>query len=387
MRLPSSPELADIAVIGAGPAGSSAALAAAQAGAKTILVDRATFPRYKTCGGGLIGPTIAALPGLAPDAQDIHSASFTIEGEDYRIKRSRSVVMKTILRADFDHWLARSAEDSGADFRGGLEIRQVIQTPDYVDIQGEGVWIRANYVVGADGSAGRSSHLVGVDLETVDLGLEVEVLTPPVRRSEWKGHIHLDWGPIPGSYAWVFPKEDTLTVGVIAKKGWASDTRAYLRRFLAQQDLHHAEVIQESGHLTRSRKVSSPLAAGRILLAGDAAGLLEPWTREGISFAVRSGKAAGEFAANAVLTRERSVTATYQDWVAENLVPEMIAGGECLRAYERRPEFFHWAIAKNPLGWWAFKRITSGEGSISGALERPLLRRALKVVASGLDAP
>ena len=76
------------------------------------------------------------------------------------------------------------------------------------------VWARA--VVGCDGSAGRIGRYVGVEMAQVDLGLELELeLTGPHRR-DWSRRIHLDWGPLPGSYGWVFPKGDWLTVGVIA---------------------------------------------------------------------------------------------------------------------------------------------------------------------------
>ena len=84
-----------------------------------------------------------------------------------------------------------------------------------------------------------------------------------------------------------------LTVGVITAKGHPAETKKYLTDFVAQQRLSHLPVVRESGHQTRCRTEDSPLGLGRVLVAGDAAGLLEPWTREGISYAVRSGRLAG----------------------------------------------------------------------------------------------
>ena len=147
-------------------------------------------------------------------------------------------------------------------------------------------------MIGADGTSGRVSRLVGVTLSRVDLGLELELDAGDLA-SEWADRIHLDWGPLPGSYGWVFPKGDSLTVGVIAAKGRPTETRAYLATLVRQLGLDGLRVLHDSGHLTRCRTPTSPLGSGRVLLAGDAAGLLEPWTREGISFAVRSGELAG----------------------------------------------------------------------------------------------
>ena len=84
---------------------------------------------------------------------------------------------------------------------------------------------------------------------------------------------------------------------MIAAKGDPTATRAYLADLVRQLGLDGLRVLHDSGHLTRCRTPTSPLGTGRMLLAGDAAGLLEPWTREGISFAVRSGELAGTIAA------------------------------------------------------------------------------------------
>ena len=73
------------------------------------------------------------------------------------------------------------------------------------------------------------------------------------------GRVLLDWGPIPGSYAWVFPKDDVLTVGVIAGRGEGAATKAYLRAFVERLGLTGIEPLHDSGHLTRCRTDTSPL--------------------------------------------------------------------------------------------------------------------------------
>ena len=92
----------------------------------------------------------------------------------------------------------------------------------------------------------------------------------------------------------------TVTAPHGAKQGDA--TRDYLREFVERRGPSRASTtvaVRDSGHLTRCRSDDSPLRKGRVIVAGDAAGLLDPWTREGISFALRSGALAGELAAKA----------------------------------------------------------------------------------------
>lgn len=362
----------DVVVVGAGPAGSRAAHAAAKAGARTLLLDRAAFPRYKTCGGGLIGPTLASLPdGFdVPVQQRITRASFTLRGKSYFEKTAGNRILSLVNRADFDAALVDAAVGVGAQVRTGVTVTAVRECDEIVTLTTSAGPVRARAVVGADGSASRIGRHVGVELRQVDLGLEVELAADAAARRAWAGRVHLDWGPVSGSYAWVFPKQDLLTVGVIMAKGAPAETKRYLTDFIAQQRLSALPVVRDSGHLTRCRTAQSPLGRGRVLVAGDAAGLLEPWTREGISYALRSGALAGAVAARVGTGRASAeeALAAYAAGVAEELGTEMSVGERTLRAFERHPRVFHTLLRTAP-GWHAFTRITRG-ATTSGRLSR-----------------
>ena len=367
----------DVVVVGAGPAGSSAARAAAESGARVALLDRAALPRYKTCGGGLIGPALAHLPGSPPARADIRRASFTLRGDKPLERSVDEPLIKTATRSELDDWLARSAAAAGADLRTPCPVLKLTEEPDCVLVGTDAGELRARVVIGADGTSGRVSRLVGVTLSRVDLGLELE-LEAGALASAWTDRIHLDWGPLPGSYGWVFPKGESLTVGVIAAKGRPAETRSYLTALVRQLGLDGLRVLHDSGHLTRCRTPTSPLGAGRVLLAGDAAGLLEPWTREGISFAVRSGELAGRTAA-AHLDGTRLQTA-YAAGIGVELAPEMAAGERCLRAFERRPGTFHRLIGGTDLGWRQFARLVRGETTLDRAMRRRPVRVAVRLM-------
>jgi flavin-dependent dehydrogenase len=177
----------------------------------------------------------------------------------------------------------------------------------------------------------------------------------------------------------VFPKDDELTVGVIMAKGKGAETKDYLSRFLAQLGLTDREVRRDSGHLTRCRTEDSPLRKGRVLVVGDAAGLLEPWTREGISYALRSGAWAGEAAARGDLD-------AYPDAVREHLLPEMVAGRRLYRIFARHPHLMHAAMA-TPLGWRAFEAFCRGELSMAKVVRRPPIRLALSLLGGPAGPP
>ncbi|MGW0660790.1 geranylgeranyl reductase family protein [Streptodolium elevatio] len=380
----------DVVVVGAGPAGASAALAAAEAGRTVLLVEKAALPRYKTCGGGIIGPSAGALPDgfRLPAKEHVRSVAFTMRGRWRRTRRARSgqTMFSLVNRPEFDAGLVDAARAAGAVVREGATVQRIDQDARSVVLTlADGGTLRARALVGADGSAGRTSAYVGVTFEQVDLGLESEIPVPPEVADHWRGTVLIDWGPIPGSYAWVFPKDDVLTVGVICARGNGEATRAYLRDFIASQALSGFPPSVTSGHLTRCRTDESPLSRGRVVVAGDAAGLLEPWTREGISFALRSGRAAGEAAALVAAAHDdadvKEATESYRTRIDTTLGREMRAGRLMLAAFTRRPAVFHGAVTTIPKAWTAFQAIVQGRKTLAAYVERTPVKKTLARLA------
>ncbi|MFB7862998.1 geranylgeranyl reductase family protein [Streptomyces sp. NPDC056069] len=389
----------DVVVVGAGPAGASAAYAAAVAGRRVLLLEKAELPRYKTCGGGIIGPSRDALPpGFELPLQDrVHAVTFQNNGRFARTRRSRRMLFGLINRPEFDAQLVEHAQKAGAELRTGVTVSRVEQhgaaVPDrrtVAVVLADGETVLARAVVGADGSASRIGAHVGVKLGQVDLGLESEIPVPPSVAEDWKGRVLIDWGPLPGSYGWVFPKGDTLTVGVISARGEGAATKRYLEDFVARLGLAGFEPSVSSGHLTRCRTDDSPLSRGRVLVCGDAAGLLEPWTREGISFALRSGRLAGEWAVriaeagDAVDARRQALN--YAFAIKAGLGVEMAVGRRMLAVFERRPGLLHATITGVRPAWKAFTDITRGSTTLAGLVRgNGLAHRALDLLDRRID--
>jgi geranylgeranyl reductase family protein len=364
----------DVAVVGGGPAGAAAARAAAMAGARTLLLERAEIPRYKRCGGGLIGASQQAVRASGVDLasltrDDVGRLTFTSDGRR-RFSRETGAFLPMVLRAELDHALVRLAVDAGAELRTGVVVQGYAEADGVVTLATRTGPVTARAVVAADGSGSRAASYVGVGCEQVDLGMEAELPTPP--GSDWQGRVLLDWGPVPGSYGWVFPKGDTLTVGVIGSRTRGEAVRAYYRDFLQRLGLDRSTALHDGGHLTRVRAPTSPLRRGRVLVAGDAAGLLEPWTREGISFALRSGALAGHAAATEI--------SSYDERIAAALGPDMAAGRRALAAFTGHPGTVHAVFQHLPRMFDLFVRLVGGETTLAEQMERRRIRLLVRAL-------
>ena len=358
----------DVVVVGAGPAGSAAARAAAAAGVRTLLLEKAELPRYKRCGGGLIGPSQASLHEAGLDVaaysrDHVGRITFTSQGRR-AFTRSADAFLPLVLRAELDQALVDSAIGAGAVLRTGVTVTGYSEAAGIVTLDTSAGPISTRAVVAADGSNGRAAAYVGVVFDQVDLGMEAELPTPP--GGDWTGRVLLDWGPVPGSYGWVFPKGDTLTVGVIGARSSGAEVRAYYRSFVASLGLDLATAEHDGGHLTRVRAPGSPLRRGGVLVAGDAAGLLEPWTREGISFALRSGRLAGIAAAGDLGGYAAAVEAT--------LGAEVAAGRRALAVFTKHPGVVHAVLRRLPSMWPLFVSLVSGGTTMAEQLQRRRVR-------------
>ncbi|GGL61172.1 hyaluronate lyase [Streptomyces fumigatiscleroticus] len=373
----------DVIVVGAGPAGATAARVAAANGCETLLLERAVIPRYKTCGGGLVGASLAALPpGLPLNVLDTARLfTFTLNGRKECTRTSASPTCAMVHRSELDAALTEAACAAGATVRDGTALTRLEQQGGTVTVRtNRGDTFRARAVVGADGSAGRVARYVGVQCAQVDLALEVEAPVDARTAERWRGRLLMEWGPLPGSFGWVFPKGDVCTAGVVAARGNPAALRAYKEDFLRRQGLLGPPPLHDTGHLTRCRRPDSPLARGRVLVAGDAAALLDHWSREGISYALRSGNLAGHAAARIVAAAEEqeanAAADHYGRQVDDALGAEMRASGSLMNVFAHNPGLVHTALTHLPPVWRRLDAYIAGRTGVAEIMTTPLARAA-----------
>ncbi|MGC8667897.1 MAG: geranylgeranyl reductase family protein [Chthonomonadales bacterium] len=307
----------DVIVIGAGPAGCSAAEACVRAGMRTALVEKERIPRHKTCGGGMPTAVGDILMGLVPEAfveatvthmrhtwrfGDPHLAPINPPGAD------RQLALWMVQRSIFDAALAQRAASAGAQLMDGAPVRSVSRCGQHVEVTLENpanrqpVHLKADFLIGADGANGITARAAGLHAHrTVAIAIEAEI------PHDWlTGHpdlqphvMHLEYGMVDRGYAWIFPKADHLNVGAgMFHPGRGSATipvanlRAVVCSYLASLGIPcEASQIRWYAHplplWSGRRRLNT--RDGRILLAGDAACLINPLFGDGILNAVKSG--------------------------------------------------------------------------------------------------
>jgi geranylgeranyl reductase family protein len=315
----------DAAVVGAGPAGCAAARHLAGAGARVVVLEKAALPRYKTCGGGLVGKTLPLLPEAAGAAIErrCHTATLVLPGRGLTFDTTRDTpIVCTAMRSALDARLAEAAVKAGATLVTRAPVTG-LEDGDAVRLATPRGTFRARTVIAADGAGGPTARLAGWKAAPVLIpAVEHEARVDPGTLADWSGACRFDFGVVRSGYAWVFPKADHLSAGILTTRPGGVRLHGAVAAYLDDLGIEPLSV-ERHGHRIPVQPRPGPPARGRVLLAGDAAGLADPLTLEGISFALESGR----IAAGAILDVGPGVDAAtlYRARLADDLLPELHA--------------------------------------------------------------
>ena len=296
----------DVIVVGAGPGGASASGCCAQAGLKTLLIEKERLPRYKVCGGCLSAKTVRLIGfDLSPVVENtVQGAKFTFCMKDPLFIPADRPIGFMVMRSRFDQLLVQKAVERGTEVLEGEKVVAAREVEGGIEVALErGRKLCCEYLIGADGArsvVARTFSLLSRKKDENGFGLQSEVpygLIPEFPKDDLH-FVHLDFGRIPFGYGWVFPKGEGLSIGIggLLNAGRRVNIRQHFEAFF--QDLGYVRWSELKNPLGQPlpcfNDETRPVGRGSVLLVGDAAYFLDPLTGEGICHAVRSGVLAAQ---------------------------------------------------------------------------------------------
>jgi len=354
---------ADVIITGAGPAGTMAAFELAGHDIDVLVIDKAEFPRYKVCGIGLTHKILQEIPyDVSPVIeQEIFSVRFSCNYTDVFTRTSSEPLIYCMMRDRFDQFLLQQAIVAGARVIMGEHITGIHRTPEGVEIKTRNRRFRSRFLVGADGASSVIANASGLRKDVIrGMAWEAEMEACESDIGKWSQTVFLDWGTLPGGYGWIFPKKSHFSVGVGGPASLSVHMKQYNDRFVRASGIRFTATRSVKAWPIPVKVRKGFFHANRILVAGDAAGLTDPLTGEGIYYAIRSGKMAGKAILNG-LNGDPLAPERYSEEVNAELMPELIEAGRVKDIFNAVPLRIHKLVRDRERIWNAFRKILRGD--------------------------
>jgi geranylgeranyl reductase family protein len=352
----------DCIVIGAGPAGVTAGYHLAKKGRSILVLEKEGLPRYKPCGGG-VSPAIQQWFDFefTPVIENtVSRVRFTWKQSDpVTTELTRVEPMWMVQRDRFDHFLCQQAIAVGTDIKDNTEVTAITWQKDHWQVTTSAGILESRYVIGADGVNGKASRWLGFRPKPETRGATLEVSTPVM--SDRLPSAYFDFGSLKNGYIWTFPKAEGYTIsgGCFKGKIKSEELKKQLLQYAEQlglnlQDYRYTEypLCLWSEHTTLHTK--------NALIAGEAAGILDPLIGEGVRPAILTGVKAAE-AIDRALSGDNQALARYSQVIREEWGEDMALAANLAGIFYQFTQIAYKMAVKRPIAGQLMGRILVGE--------------------------
>jgi flavin-dependent dehydrogenase len=265
------------------------------------------------------------------------------------------------MRDELDAFLLEKAVEAGAKVHTTEKVVGMQQEGEELNVKTSKGEYHSLFLIGADGASSLVSRTYGLNRD-IEWGIawEAEVKSTPELISQYKDTVCLDWGTFPGGYAWIFPKKDHFSIGIGGPAHMAGRMPDYYEKFVASTGITIEETISNRSHPLPVRTKKGIFHSGRIVVAGDAAGLTDALTGEGIYWAVKSGIMAAEVIKEN-FDGKISDLALYSKRINSEIMPEMLEARNIGALFNSVPLRIHHWVRDSERVWKAFGKVLRGE--------------------------
>lgn len=364
----------DCIIVGAGPAGASAAYHLAKRGVAVLVLDQDKLPRYRPCGGG-VSPQIAEWFDFdfAPAvALKVDAICYTWKLEDpIRAKLETPEPFWLVQRDQFDQFLIQKAQEQGATLQDQTPVTGITWCSDHWQVQTPNDTLTAKYLIGADGPKGPMAGWLKLSDRKSRLASVLEVQLAP--GAERNPEANFEFGLVKNGYIWKFPKITGYSISISTFRGdnpqdFSALLQDYARAFQLQpQD------YQQFDYPLATWNGQKPLHTQQAILAGEAACTVDPFTGEGIRPSIWSGVKAAAAIANA-LGGDLSALEDYSQVLHTTWGADMAWAKRIASVFYRVPGVGYRVGIKRPTATTRMGQIMCGQMHYSDVAGRALKR-------------
>jgi flavin-dependent dehydrogenase len=277
--------------------------------------------------------------------------------------------MYTVMREAFDQLLVQRAQRLGAALMDGQEVTQIRVSPDRVDVSTADSVFHSRLVAGADGAYSVVARELNLERPTERIAaIESEIAVAEQDLERWKSRVQIDLGIIPAGYAWVFPKHNHLSVGAGCRASRARNLNRHYQEFLDSLNIGEHTVARSGSHLIPTCTQGRLVWQDRALLLGDAAGLTDPLTGEGIYYAIRSAQLATPVI-KGHLAKAGGGLEEYQRLVEKHIMSELRIASTLSSYFVRFPRPAFRMLSRKEGVWTAERDVMLGATDYSAVKE------------------